>query len=136
MAAIFDLSLTPMSDSIHTSPAVLLDPKHVDVAFGILLIALIKAEILHCFIATSGFWQPSLICDSNQHRCFLISSVVFLDHKNAVLVLGFQFVSCFFLLLFSQFFIPASSRVAILISNSYSRQLYVIEVQFGPPTVH
>ena len=33
MAAIFDLSVTRMSDSVHISSAVLLDPENVGVAF-------------------------------------------------------------------------------------------------------
>ena len=54
MAAIFDLSLTPMSESVHTSPTELLDPETVDVAFGISLLSSIEAEILRYFICTSG----------------------------------------------------------------------------------
>ena len=45
MAAIFDLSVTRMLESVHTSPAVLLDPENVGVAFGISLLSCIEAEI-------------------------------------------------------------------------------------------
>jgi len=44
MAAIFDLPLTAMTESVHTSSTVLLDPENVGVAFGILLIFIIEAE--------------------------------------------------------------------------------------------
>ena len=54
MVAIFDLSVTRMSGSVHTSPAVLLDPENVGVAFGISLPSCIEAEILRYFICTSG----------------------------------------------------------------------------------
>ena len=118
MAAIFDLPLTLISKSVHTSTTELLDLENVDVALEILLISSIEAEILRyltcnsgngshlrfttypdvgecshyfhrvagprkcgcsswnlliscieaevlrCFISTSGFWQSSLICDS------------------------------------------------------------------------
>ena len=45
MAAIFDLSVTRMSESVHTISAVLLDPENVGVALGILLISCLEAEI-------------------------------------------------------------------------------------------
>ena len=45
MAVIFDLPATPMSESVHTSPAVLLDPANLGIAFGILLLSCMKAEI-------------------------------------------------------------------------------------------
>jgi len=49
-----------MSESVHTSSAaVLLEPKNVGVASEISLIYFIEAEMLHCFISTSGFWRPS-----------------------------------------------------------------------------
>ena len=54
MAAILDLSLTPMSESVQISLAVLLDPENVGLAFGISLLSFIEAEILRCFIYTSG----------------------------------------------------------------------------------
>jgi len=38
MAAIFNLPLTPMLDSVRTSSTELLDPDNVDVAFGISLL--------------------------------------------------------------------------------------------------
>ena len=45
MAAIFDLPVTPTSESIYTSPTVLLDPENVGVAAGISLLSHIQAEI-------------------------------------------------------------------------------------------
>jgi len=48
MAAINDLSLFRKSVSVHTSHAVLLDPKNVDVVVGIALISCIETEILRC----------------------------------------------------------------------------------------
>ena len=54
MAAIFDLSLSVMSESVHICPAVLLGPETVGVAFGISLLSRIEAEILRYFMCTSG----------------------------------------------------------------------------------
>ena len=45
MAAIFDLPVTPTSESIHNSFTVLLDPENVGVAFGISLLSYTQAEI-------------------------------------------------------------------------------------------
>ena len=45
MAAIFDLPLTLMSDSVHTCSAVLADLENVGVAFGIVLLSCTEAEI-------------------------------------------------------------------------------------------
>ena len=45
MAAIFDLPLTQMSNSVHTSPAKLLDTENVGVAFEISLLSCIDAEL-------------------------------------------------------------------------------------------
>ena len=45
MAVIFDLPATPMLKSVHTSPEVLLDPANLGIAFGILLLSCMKAEI-------------------------------------------------------------------------------------------
>ena len=45
MAAIFDLPVTATSESVHTSPAVLLDPDNVGVAVGITSQSSIEAEI-------------------------------------------------------------------------------------------
>ena len=54
MAAIFDLPLIPMSDSVHTRFTELQDSENVDVAFGISLLSSIEAEILRYGICTSG----------------------------------------------------------------------------------
>jgi len=53
-AAIFDSPLTPMSETVHTSSAVLMDPEHVGVAFGISLLSSVQAEVLRYFLCTSG----------------------------------------------------------------------------------
>ena len=45
MAAIFDLLVTPISERIHTSFTVLLDPDNVGLADGILLLSYIQAKI-------------------------------------------------------------------------------------------
>ena len=45
MAAMFDLIVTPTSESIHTSAIVFLDPGNVVVAFWISLLSYIQAEI-------------------------------------------------------------------------------------------
>ena len=55
MAAIFDLPLTSISDSVHTSPAELLDPENVGVAFKISLLPSVEAEKLRCFILLPVF---------------------------------------------------------------------------------
>ena len=54
MATIFDLPLTPMSASFHTSPTVVLYPQNVGIAFGISLLSSIEAQILRYFICTFG----------------------------------------------------------------------------------
>ena len=54
MAAIFDLPVTPMSESVYCISAMLLDPKNVGVAFGISLLSCTKAEILRYVMCTSG----------------------------------------------------------------------------------
>ena len=46
MAAIFGLPVTRMSESVHISSAVLLDPEIVGVAFGISSLSSIEAEIM------------------------------------------------------------------------------------------
>ena len=53
MAAIFDLLITPMSESIQTSITVLLDPENVEVAVGILLLSYLQADI-YVTACTSG----------------------------------------------------------------------------------
>ena len=54
MAAIVNLPLIPISESVHTSSAVLADLENVDVAFGILLLSCIGDEILRYFMVTYG----------------------------------------------------------------------------------
>ena len=61
MAAMFDLLVTPTSESMLTSPTVLLDSENVEVAVG-LLISYIQAGIYDN--AYTSYWQPSLICKS------------------------------------------------------------------------
>ena len=45
MAAMFDIPVTPTSESIHTSPTALLDPENVGVPVGISLLSHLQAEI-------------------------------------------------------------------------------------------
>ena len=45
MAAIFDVPVTPTSESVYNSSSVLLDSENVGVAVGILLLSDIQAEI-------------------------------------------------------------------------------------------
>ena len=54
MAAIFDLLVIRMSESVHTISAVLLDPENMGIAFGISSLSGIEAEVLRYFICTSG----------------------------------------------------------------------------------
>ena len=54
MAAIFDLPVTAISESVLISPAVLLDPENVSLAFGISLLSCIEAEIMRYVTSTSG----------------------------------------------------------------------------------
>ena len=54
MAAIFGLTLTPMSKSIHTSSVMWAGLKIVGLAFEISLSSCIEAEILRYFIVISG----------------------------------------------------------------------------------
>ena len=72
MAAIFNLLLTPMSEIVHTSSAVLADLENVCAAFGILLITNREAELLRYFICTSGnaafFDSPLTSMSDNVHR--------------------------------------------------------------------
>ena len=46
MVAILSYPLTPMLESVHTSPIVVLDPENVGVVFEISLLSSIEAEIL------------------------------------------------------------------------------------------
>ena len=50
----FDLPLTSMSESVHTSSAVLADLENVGVVFVILLQSYIEDEILRYFLSASG----------------------------------------------------------------------------------
>ena len=54
MGVIFDLPLTPISDSVQTGISELLDPENVGVAFGISLLSSMEAEISRYFICTSS----------------------------------------------------------------------------------
>ena len=54
MAAILNLPLIPMSESVHTSSAVLADLENVGVASEISLLTHVETEILHHFICNSG----------------------------------------------------------------------------------
>ena len=62
MAAIFDLPLSAMLESVHTDPAVLPDLGNVGVASAISLISFREAELLRYFICNSG---------NGGHLCFI-----------------------------------------------------------------
>ena len=49
MVAIFIEPLSPIAESVHTSPVVLLNPENVGVAFGISLLSCIEAENIALF---------------------------------------------------------------------------------------
>ena len=46
MAAIFNLPVTPTSQSVYNSSTVFLDPENMEVAVGISLLTFLQAEIL------------------------------------------------------------------------------------------
>ena len=92
MASIFDLPLTPMSESVHTSTTELLNPGNVNVAFEISWIFCIEAEIWRCFISTSGFGGYLDLRLTPTLHSVCISPVVFHDHTNAGLVSEFPLV--------------------------------------------
>ena len=54
MAAIFDLPVTQMLESVQTSPAAFLDPDNVGVAFRTLLLSCTEDEIIRYFTSTAG----------------------------------------------------------------------------------
>ena len=61
MAAMFDLPVTPTSETIHTSPTVLLDPENVKVAVGIQLPATVQdlqSELQVFPVSRPPFWFP------------------------------------------------------------------------------
>ena len=94
MAAIFDVSLTPRSESVHTSPAVLLDHEHVGMAFGITLLSCIIAEILRHFISTSGYGGIFDLPLTLTSECVHTSSAVLADIENVAVVFGILLLSC------------------------------------------
>ena len=54
MAAIFDLPVTQMLQSVHTSYAVLAYRENVGVAFWIMLLSCLEAEIVSYSVCTPG----------------------------------------------------------------------------------
>ena len=54
MVAIFDLTLSVMSESVQICPAMLLNHENAGVAFGISLLSCTEAEILRYSMSTSG----------------------------------------------------------------------------------
>jgi len=69
-----------MSDSVHTIPAMLLEPTNVNVALGISLISRIEAEILRHFISIPVL--AAILRLTPTSHSFHISPGVFLDHEN------------------------------------------------------
>ena len=66
MVAIFNLPLSPMSESVHTSLAVLLNPENVGVAIGIPFLCYVEADILRYFI-----FNLSNLHKKSVHKCRL-----------------------------------------------------------------
>ena len=122
-----------MSESVHTSTTELLDPENVDAAFGISLIFCIEAEILRCFISTSSFRRPSLICDSRRH-CTVFASVPLYSSTTKMPV--WLWISRWYLSWDQSFTYVLPVYDGYLdFKFGYSHQLYIIEAQFGRPTV-
>ena len=135
MAAISDLLLHPMSESIHTIPIVWLDPKNVGLAFGITLLSRIEAEILRQFTSTSGTWRQSSIYDSHRHRTLLTSVPLC---SSTTKIRGWSWDSRCFLVyklrLTFSYLLPVYGR-HLNFRFEHSHQLYIVEVKFGCPTV-
>ena len=93
MAVIFDFPVTGMSKRVHISPAVLLDPEHVSVAFRIVSLSIIEAEILRYFICTSGngghLYPVTRLLES-----VYISPTVLLDPQNMGVAFRISLLSC------------------------------------------
>ena len=89
-----DSSLTPMSDSVHTSPTESLDPGNVGVAFRISLLSSIEADILRYVICTSSngdhLWFTTYLMSDSVHIC----STVLLDPENVGVAFGILLLSC------------------------------------------
>ena len=95
MAVIFDLSLIPLSVSVQTSSTELLISENVGVAFGISLISCIEAEILRFFHFYFRFLAAIFVMRLTPTlHSVQISPVVFIDHKNAGLVVRFLLPHC------------------------------------------
>ena len=86
--AIFDLPLTLMPESVHTSSVVLADLENVGVAFAISLLSCVEAEILRYFISTSSnggyLWFTTYADVEDVHT----SPAVLLDPENVGGVIG------------------------------------------------
>ena len=70
MAAIFDLPLTPMSESVRTSSTVLVNLENVGVAFGILLLCLVYKLRYNYFKLNGrhlGFLTSAYLLTSDYH---------------------------------------------------------------------
>ena len=94
MAAIFDLLVTPMSDSVHTSPAVFLDPKMWSNLWDSIAVMDRSGDNslfhIYCRLMAAIFDSPFTPISHSVN----MSPVVFLDHKNAGLVLRFPLLPC------------------------------------------
>ena len=130
MAAIFDLPVSPLLDSVKSSPTELLfaRPLNVGVAFGIILY---RSRVIYCVVL---FLLPVL----GGHLWFAthadihINPVVFLDPINTGSVLGFPLVPGIEVL-YHSYLLQEYGRHLYLSSDSHP--LYIIEVQFGLSTV-
>ena len=94
IAAIFGLPLTPMSESVYTSPTVLLDPENVGVAFRISLLSSIEAEISRYFICTSGTGGHLDLLDAPMSESIHTSPTELLDPENVGVAFGISLLSC------------------------------------------
>ena len=134
MAAIFDIPLTLISESVHTSPVVLANLGNVGVVFPISLPSCVWAEISRCFISTSGYWRSSPTCDSRRH-CTVFISVPLCSsttkcgfgHWNIICIL------CRSPNLHSSNFLPAYGG-HLDFRFEHSDKLYIVEIQFERPT--
>jgi len=84
MAAIFDLTVTPTSEGIRTSPTVLLDPENEGVAVGISLLSYIQAEIYDIAYDMYFRFMASIfdIPVTTTSECIHVCPIVLLDLKN------------------------------------------------------
>ena len=94
MAAIFNLSVTRMSESVHTVYDAWLDPENVGAAFGTLLLSCIEAEMLRYFICTSGIGGRLQFLVTRMSESVHTISAVLLEPENVGVAYGSSLLSC------------------------------------------